>query len=199
MGSMVDTQVLIHACHLDSKKAKSKTHQKEQAYALSKTLPRCQASSALLAKLDIIYVSTVTMVEFYRTSRENHLEWVDSLGDRLHPLALDRASADKAAKLLRSLNTSNDGMCPRCMNQPNDVPCAECNCLLSKYHRVADAMIAATAEMHKEVDVLYCYDGGILKYGEKLSRCTVREPTEYEPPAQAELFDAQGRPLRRVT
>ncbi len=188
MAAMVDTMVLIHACHLESNQPKDKAHQKTREYRLAQTLPRCKASSALLKSLEVIYVSAVTITEFYRTSYDVELEWLDQLGKRLKPISLSRPIAKHAAKLLRERGGGDSKVCPKCMNAPNENACGTCGRSLTRYHRIADAMVAATADNTSYITELYCYDGGILALAPFLRNCKVSEPPPFEEPKQKSLF-----------
>lgn len=199
-GVMVDTQVLLHACHYDIAQHAKGQLRKHIETKLRKLRDDMETCAALVVKTNPLYISALTVVEFGNRAEALELEWKDALGRRLVPLPVDASVADAAALLMRTARRESlKDVCPICLNNLKAHPCDGCNRSISAYHRFADAVIAATAQVSKDVGTLYCYDSGILNglAGLLKGRCAVQKPPKLTKPGsrQLDLVDVQSRPI----
>lgn len=183
-GTMVDTMVLVYAFDYENKRARSRKEQYATAYRHQHTPDRLAASAELVRGLDVIWASTITIVEFMRTIKDDQREWLDSFGARIQPVEVSRAVADKAANLLRKRSEPSSDVCPKCLNHSDGSPCGKCGRSLSRHFAVTDATIAACAEVHDHIQRLCTYDSGILAFSQFVKRCSIGEPP---PPAPTQM------------
>lgn len=147
-------------------------------YALgggSKVDANMRASARLLiANAPEIHVSSVTMLEMLRGARDERTR--TAIGALpLVVRAFDVRMAAVAAELVAKHNAS-EKTCDVCGVALNANECRKCKRLISGQQRLADAMIAATAQELPDVDVLYTFDAGLLSYAKLVRNCTVRAP-----------------------
>lgn len=183
-GVMVDTQVLMHACHQKIAAATTGLLRKK-IEKKKREIPQDLEDSAWLIKVTTtVHCSSLSIVEFSRIADPLELQWLDELGPKLDVLPVDRPVAEAAAVLLRELRRiPKKNLCLACLNSLNTHPCEMCEKHISEYHRFADAVIAATAQESDKVGTLYCYDGGILNgLAEHLRDCKVSKPPPAPPP-----------------
>ena len=64
------------------------------------------------------------------------------------------------------------------MSAENDHPCTKCKRTVSSHQRLADAMIAATADTFDRDCVLYAFDTGVLAFKPYVKRCSIERPQE---------------------
>lgn len=184
-GVMIDTQVLIHACHYEiasAAKGQLRRHIENKQRKIPDEMVAC---ATLIRRSDPVYISAISDAEFGNVVDELELEWKDRLGRRLVSLPMDKVIAETAASLLRQARRmpSIKNRCSVCLNSLDAHPCTGCNKSISAYHRFADAVIAATAQESDRVGVLYCYDTGILNgLAALLKNCRVERPPPPPPP-----------------
>jgi hypothetical protein len=129
--------------------------------------------------LDKIGISAITQIEVMRALRpaERASPSVQGLFHRLQIMPVTAAAADRAVELLSQKNM-NEKVCPRCLSAENDHPCAKCKRTVSSHQRLADAMIAATADTFDRDCVLYAFDAGVLAFKPYVKRCSIERPQE---------------------
>jgi predicted nucleic acid-binding protein len=164
---MVDTNVVIYAMR------KTQTNDRPDLRTM------ITMSTDLLRRLDKIRISAITHVEVMRALRpaERTNPVVQALFRRLQIMPLTAAAAERAVELLLQKNV-NEKVCPRCLSAENDHPCARCNRLVASHQRLADAMIAATADTFDRDCVLYAFDTGVLAFKPYVKRCSIERPQE---------------------
>lgn len=184
MGSMVDTQILIYAFYLEGKRGPSKARERELDRYLEQSRPKCEASSALIARLGAFYVSAISVTELCRHMLPDEQEWFQGVLPRLNVVPFDGPVALEAARLIRARN-QKEKLCSYCLNAINEHPCKVCKRRVASHQRINDAMIAACAEVSDRVSLLYTFDGGILSFKNHVTKCRIVDPMEPEP-ARAE-------------
>ena len=139
--------------------------------------PLVEASAELLRQLKRIKVSAISWAEINRNLR---LSDANALGDFHSRITIIPVSAE-AAKLSATLltaKTGHDKTCSRCLNSLQTTPCKQCKAKLPKSSHLADALILATAELRRDIDVLYTADAGFGFYQAEslIQSCTIRRP-----------------------
>lgn len=143
----------------------------------SATTKLITASSDLLNHLKRIRISAITWAEIHRNLRapdERMLKWFQ---DKVLVIPVTEETARLSARLL-IVKTGQSNTCPRCLNSMQTTPCAKCHAKLPKSSHLPDALILATAELRKDIDVLYTTDGGFdfYKTNSLVQNCEIRRP-----------------------
>lgn len=196
----MDTQVLVYACHHNV--ASQATGQLLKRIRRNQEVigDKLEASAHVFRCFRTIYVSTITIMEFVRSCDPVEIQWVNLLGRRLVTLPADRQVAETAARLFRERQRiSHKTQCPVCLNSRESHPCRECKKHVSAYHKIADSLIVATAEVSKKVGRLYSYDGGILDgFAQLVKQCEVANPPAPPPPAPIDPIPTVARPAIQI-
>lgn len=133
VDAMLDTNVLILACREPRKKD---TEDAKRA---------CHAARTLLVGFPEIHVSAIAWTEFLRYLRSDEATFLSRVKPRFRVNHFDGAMAERAAEMLKA--RGQQAVCPRCLNSAASHACATCGAKVAGHPRVADAMIAATAEV----------------------------------------------------
>lgn len=163
--AMVDAHVLIYAVRSVRKKDRADLQSK------------CAASFALLRPLQTIRISAIAWLEVLRGLKPEEQERFSQLRDHVKIAAVDASTVDRAAALLRARNQA-EKLCRKCLSAEKDRSCPACKRLVAAHQRVNDALIAATADVLTDVDVLYSYDTGVQAFGAHLHSCRIETPPD---------------------
>jgi predicted nucleic acid-binding protein len=171
---MIDTMVLIYATR--GVRPNDPDHRKAMI----------EASIDLVDHSPVLIVSALTIVEYMRGLRPtDDAKRVQDILARSTSLAVDGRVAKRAADLLQQRLRAPPSACVECLALMSDKGCATCKRMGSGYQRINDALIVATADLAKDVDVLHTFDGPMMKYAEFVTGCTILRP----PHAGGALFD----------
>lgn len=181
-GAMIDSQTLIHAIN-----------KPELTDADKPETDRAKAIH-LVGLLPVVRVSAITWMEALRNIRDDERPKFEQLRERIQVLAPDEMVIEKAIELMRAkVKPWETKLCRACLHPADAHKCASCGHLISNDQRMHDYIIAATADLSTEVEILYTFDRKILALGaERLIRPRVLEP----PHTAGALFDQKDRELK---
>ena len=166
MSSMVDTHILSYALCTPTGREDAKL----------RTMIDC--SKRIIRNTKVVRVSSPTWTEICRFKSPSGDRMITKLSSKIRVITFNGAMASRAAELLADRNRP-ETVCKRCLNSkaaPNE--CTQCAKLISPQQRVTDAMIAATAELTRDVDILYSYDSGVLNFSRYVKRIRIVEPDQ---------------------
>lgn len=143
-GRMFDTNVVLHALN------KHLTADEELAQK------RADCSAAIVASEEI-YISTVSMMEFYPHMTAKEREAYDEIRGRVSHVPFTGAAANLAARLFEKYR-KQEKVCRICASLEGSSPCKGCGAVRSFHSRRNDFCIAASAAVDPDVDVLFTYD-----------------------------------------
>lgn len=173
-GRMFDTNVII--CAL----SKHLTGNAEEVQA------RADCGAAIAAS-DEVFISTISMMEFYPHMTPKDRAVFDEFSDRITYVPFNAAAAALAAQLFEK-HRAREKVCRRCANPAGTTPCKGCGAVRSINSNRNDFCIAASAAVDPDVDFLFTYDFVYLAPA-LAGRVHVCEP----PNASGKLFS--GEPL----
>lgn len=165
--SMVDANVLVYGFRILKPRDTAELRQMHVA------------SLHLLKKMRVVRVCVIAWGEFIRGVRQEELEAQSVIRNKIRPEAADARVVDRAIQLMAKRQL-HEKLCRKCLNAETATPCTMCKRLVSSKQLLNDAIVAASAELTDDVDVLYGYDSGIgdfVKYW-TASRCELREPPD---------------------
>ncbi|HMU41493.1 MAG TPA: PIN domain-containing protein [Pseudomonadota bacterium] len=166
MSSMVDTHILSYALYLPNGREDAKL------------AAMIDCSKQLIRISRVVRVSSPTWTEICRFKAPTGERAVAKLAEKIRVIPLTGAMASRAAELLDKRNKP-ESVCKKCLNSKAEpYKCVQCSKLISPQQRIADAMIAASAELTKDIDTLYSYDGGLLEFAPHVKRIRIVEPDQ---------------------
>ncbi len=173
--SMVDANVLMFAFRKIDEKTTADVKQWHEA------------SLALLKRFKVIRVSAIAWMEFARGLRPDDRARLSSIYAKIQSEVVDGRIVDRAIALMHARNL-REKICQKCKTSLDTHECDSCKRMISAKQNMNDAIIAATAELADDVDVLYCYDGGVFHFADHIdkTRCRIEEPPHHIGP----LFDS---------
>ena len=166
---MVDTNVLVYATR------------RPRAKDAPEVADLTRRAKHLIAKLDPIRISSISMLEFLRGLRADEQEAGAELLSRTEAEAVDAVIATRANELL-TRRVSSLPACALCFNAKTAATCKGCKRLVGAEQRLRDALIVATADILRDVDVLYTFDGGVIAFGEDAKGVSIQRPDSADGP-----------------
>lgn len=178
MSVMVDTQILIYALRA-ARKGDSRD---------VKTLSL--SSQHLLATHPRACVSAISVVEVLRGLKDDEAQTFTDLLRKIEVRAVSAPISIRAHELL-SARGKAETLCSKCLNTLKASPCGKCQAQISRQQRLNDALIVATAEQARDVEVLYTNDNGVLSLAKFVSSLRIeRLPINAHGPLFDRLYQA---------
>jgi len=181
MNTMFDAVVIRHAVA---------AMRRARITAADKNHDFMMRSRRVVEEASVIRVSCIAWMEIARGMKtDDERRILADLERKASVEAVDAETVEFALALQRArVKKWTVDYCRECGNKRDSHPCPGCGNMLSDKSRFNDYLIAASAHLFEDVDVLYTFDKGILSMQERL-RPSVREPPIIE---QASLFDLMG-------
>lgn len=184
MPRMIDAMILIHAIGIENRIIVPDRSTPNGR----KRWDQARASHALLkdAKDSARFVmSVVGWYEVVRGLEPRQAEWLSAFEGGIELRGIDSKIANRAAAL-HKVARKKKRLCEHCLGVLKDpATCSRCGSQRSQDQRSGDILMVATADVMRDIDVLYSWDGGVHELARHVSNVHIKEP----PPAEAKQME----------
>ena len=152
MRPMLDTNVLIYG---------TAAHNPTASPKLSKMMADCKS---LILETKAFCVSAITLIEYTPYLRADEAQAIEKLLSRVDIIGVTIEAARLASHLVREHGAMPE-FCLTCLHFAGTKPCRKCKTVSSRAEGFNDFVIAASAALDEDTDVLYTYDAneGLVK------------------------------------